>query len=384
MRTAFAFVVLTLGAAAYADAQTSLLLDAGVGSTSFASGPGSSMLSMRPAFAWRAGNLRLDLSGGYTSLGPIEWATDASASLSIFTRRWGPLQGELTGGGSGYTAGRLAGAAIGDAGVRLHFRSERQGLWLGAQRVATNAPVADFAFPRFDGGAWGRIGPLTFELRALDGILRVSPDSFPGSIPDTLNIHPSRSTLLSLMDVSMSARWAGRRAELAIAGGGRMGAPTRQRWWQADATYWMSPRLGLVGAIGNYAPSLGSPRGAGSYAMLSLRAAFGPRVARHGSVTTTLVPPGTGLSLQRESPALVGISLRAAGARVVEITGDFSDWRPLSLEAAGGGLWQAAVPMTPGPHQINVRYDGGRWVVPPGASSATDDFGGAVGTILAP
>jgi hypothetical protein len=61
---------------------------------------------------------------------------------------------------------------------------------------------------------------------------------------------------------------------------------------------------------------------------------------------------------------------------------DFTDWQPISLTRASGGEWRVHLMLTPGVHRLNVRIDGGDWVVPAGARPEPGEFGGAVGVII--
>jgi len=79
-----------------------------------------------------------------------------------------------------------------------------------------------------------------------------------------------------------------------------------------------------------------------------------------------------------------------AEAMAVEVTGDFTDWQPVALHRTDqggsglGGVWEAVLAITPGIHRINVRLDGGQWLVPLGARVMEDEFGGKVGLIVVP
>jgi hypothetical protein len=72
----------------------------------------------------------------------------------------------------------------------------------------------------------------------------------------------------------------------------------------------------------------------------------------------------------------------AAGARTVELMGDFTSWEPIALIAEEGGVWVARLDIAPGVHRVNIRIDGGEWIAPPGLSSVADDFGGQVGVFV--
>ena len=89
-----------------------------------------------------------------------------------------------------------------------------------------------------------------------------------------------------------------------------------------------------------------------------------------------------GFHTDRKSPGSVSLVVNAAGAQIVEVSGDFTGWIPMKLERAGNGWWSATLPLTPGQYQMNVRVDGGTWLVPPGLLSLQDEFGGSVGLLV--
>jgi hypothetical protein len=62
--------------------------------------------------------------------------------------------------------------------------------------------------------------------------------------------------------------------------------------------------------------------------------------------------------------------------------GDFTDWKAEALIPKGGGRWELPIALTPGVHHLNVRFDGGDWVVPSGAVAVNDEFGGRVGLVV--
>ena len=76
------------------------------------------------------------------------------------------------------------------------------------------------------------------------------------------------------------------------------------------------------------------------------------------------------------------LRVRASGVTSVELMGDFTNWKPVSLRNAGLGWWSIALPMTTGIHELNVRLNGGKWTVPPGLMEKRDEFGSSVGLIV--
>jgi hypothetical protein len=45
-------------------------------------------------------------------------------------------------------------------------------------------------------------------------------------------------------------------------------------------------------------------------------------------------------------------------------------------------VWESVVPATTGSHLVNIRVDGGSWIVPPGLVPKSDDFAGSVGVFV--
>ena len=76
------------------------------------------------------------------------------------------------------------------------------------------------------------------------------------------------------------------------------------------------------------------------------------------------------------------LALGAPRASRVEISGDFTQWKPVVLDRGGDGRWTLTLPLAAGTHRLNARIDGGSWIVPPGLTRMNDDFAGEVGLIV--
>jgi len=94
------------------------------------------------------------------------------------------------------------------------------------------------------------------------------------------------------------------------------------------------------------------------------------------------LPAVAGFAAEHNTPGFVTLRVSAPQARLVEITGDFTNWLPVQLRSSGGGWWSTVLPMSPGKYQMNLRIDGGAWTVPPGLLAMLDEFGGAVGLLV--
>ena len=90
----------------------------------------------------------------------------------------------------------------------------------------------------------------------------------------------------------------------------------------------------------------------------------------------------SGLSVSSLGGSRFELSIIAPRARRVEITGDFTNWKPLALTRAADGRWTTTLALPAGTHRINARVDNGSWVVPPGLTTMSDDFAGEVGLLV--
>jgi hypothetical protein len=76
------------------------------------------------------------------------------------------------------------------------------------------------------------------------------------------------------------------------------------------------------------------------------------------------------------------LHFHAPQATRVEMSGDFTQWAPVDLLRSPDGWWSGAVPAGAGTYQMNLRVDGGPWMVPPGMLSMKDEFGGVTGLLV--
>jgi hypothetical protein len=151
----------------------------------------------------------------------------------------------------------------------------------------------------------------------------------------------------------------------------------------------MRPRLALVVTGGTYPidPTQGFP--GGRFVSVSVRLATGrsrplqsSSVAQGESSSSEEAPPLIGFAAVRDSLGSVTLRANAPHAQLVEVSGDFTNWEPVPLASVGGGWWAVSLPINPGKYQMNLRLDGGKWLVPPGLLSMLDEFGGAVGLLV--
>jgi len=316
-----------------------------------------------------------EASGTYSQFGSGGWSTQGALSGSLFAPRARGFLAEVAGfaGGSTHNDGTRTGEVL--ANGRLHFMRTRGELFLGAGGGRT----------WLGGGSsslfLGEAGVST-TFHEVAATLAVSPVAI-----DSLTYTDAQLSLFrTLAKLDLAAQLGIRMGDQLLALGG-----TSRAWGSLSAVRWMRPRIALVAAGGTYPidPTQGFP--GGRFVSLSIRLATrGARDAE--SVNTQQSPLGTQLDegplavtafvADRIDADSVTLRVNAPRAQLVEVSGDFTSWTPVRLETAGEGWWAVTLPMGPGNYQMNVRLDGGKWLVPPGLLSMLDEFGGTVGLLV--
>ena len=77
------------------------------------------------------------------------------------------------------------------------------------------------------------------------------------------------------------------------------------------------------------------------------------------------------------------VRVEAHDTLVVEVAGDFSEWKPLPM-VREGDEWVVRVALPPGKYRIGVRANLGPWRAPRNLARVRDDFGGESGLIVIP
>ena len=148
-------------------------------------------------------------------------------------------------------------------------------------------------------------------------------------------------------------------------------------WGRLGATYPLSSRFALAVAAGAEPARIGLGLPASSFLSVALRV----RPWRTFTGVDRAAPAA--FSLQPAGEGQYRIVYVAPNAASVELSGSFSNWRPVALSSTSRpGVWETSVTLERGTYQINIRVDGGRWLPPPGLPQADDDFNGAVGVLV--
>jgi hypothetical protein len=128
----------------------------------------------------------------------------------------------------------------------------------------------------------------------------------------------------------------------------------------------MTPVVMLQLSAGNYASNamLGTAAGKFVNAGLSMRIGRTP-----GAMPAPANIPAPARGRTR-------VAIRAAGARSVELAGDFNKWQLLAATRADNGVWYVDLDLPAGEYRYAFRVDGKEWRVPEGVAAADDEFGG--------
>ena len=365
--------------------QVTPTLDAGVSAVKYDGFLLSGAASVTPSVRWDhpRGRGFVSARGTYLRFESGRRSLDFSMRGSWFTplaRRW---RGEL---GLGFGASDYASIASFSHGIvdaRVHLMDADRGGWLSTSVGRSSfggggRPVAVVAM-----GVWLLRSNVTM-FASLDR-------SFVG---DTAYTDLRSSARLQRARISLEGTFG---ARVLSRGAGR------GVYGEGSATMALGRRTALILSAGRYPTDVVSGSIAGGYASAAIRVGTlgfrrSPPVIRPQPRPAIPHPNGgaNGSSLPAEarlevtagvgSNDAVRLTLYAPGAGLVEISGDFTDWRPVELRrsATDRDAWEGTFRITRGLHRINVRRDGGPWLAPAGTTRSADDFDGEVGVFLLP
>ena len=325
------------------------------------------------------GSAFAEATGTYSQFTSGGWSTQGTVSASRFVPTSRGFLGEIGGfaGGSSHNDGTRTGEVI--ANGRVHFVRPNGEFFLGLGGGQT-----------YDAVAWRKIllgeagTALGSELKS--ALLSISPTIVSDSI--------------KYADAQASLSWKrGSTLDLGALLGFRIGdqlttlGGNARSWASVSAAFWATPRLAVVAGGGTYPidPTQGFP--GGRFVSVSLRWSGVRRStpAPNTQATQSPAPPYvpldvaptvTGFTAQRTVADSVKLKVNAPGAALVEVSGDFTNWTPLRLEHVEEDWWSTTLPLKRGNYQMNVRVNGGQWIVPPGLLSMVDEFGGTVGLLV--
>lgn len=254
--------------------------------------------------------------------------------------------------------------------ARVHFLDLERGMWAGGGFART-----------FDGDAWRTtlLGDLGAWIRRGGTVISAS-------------YHPQQLQNGDLMgDAGATIERTIRGVSLTGTFGWRIGQARRVDvgWASIGATFSINRRLLATASVGNYPADLLQQLPGARFVSLSIRLPTRSQFQRRDDRVVAPAQPqlatdGVIFGITSADSARTGrvIRVRAPASERVEVMADFTDWEPVPLVRTPAGVWEINVAVAPGQHRINVRLDGGDWLVPTNVARVTDEFGGVVGLIV--
>jgi len=379
----FALIVLVYGGGVepqvhIAAAQVAAHVEAGFSEVKYDGFLASGAASFAPTMRWEhpRGRAFISARGTYLRFESGRHSLDASANGSWFvplgsSRRW---RGELAmaGGASEYADIASFNHVVLES--RVHLTENNHGGWAGVTLGRTSfgsepRPAAVLAL-----GVW---------------LLRTNKTMF-------VSLDRTRVGDTVYSDLRSSGRWHKDKFVLEGILGARFWSTGGGRgiFGEGSAILSFSPAAALVLSGGRYPTDVVSGSIAGRYISLAIRLGKTTIVRRDrpaathsaGSDPVASISSDIRLTIEKQLGDDVRLGVYVPDAQTVEVSGDFTDWQPVTLTRSldNANLWEATFRMTSGMHRINVRRDGGAWMAPGGTMRSTDDFDGEVGVFTIP
>ena len=389
-RAAAALLVLYVAGSGRAVAQSTASLDLASSRLRYSGDTASSgAFTISPTLHAVRPNASLDATAGLSQFSAGGgWSTQGQLDGAAFTP-WRPVVAELAGstGGSVHADGNRTAQSL--ASLRLHAVRNIAGGWVGGSLGQAWDSLGWHAVREGEGGVWLQAGDLTMTLSVA-----------PTRIADSISYTDAQLGLRAVVDRADFVASVGTRSGDAEAlGGGTQG------WLNASVALWIGRNVAVTASAGRYPSDLLQGYRPATYAEIGLRLGIRDiaNAARASSADRAPAParprPMSAIERTEEAAARAvnDVQLRPAGggsqvitlctpaARRVEITGDFTGWNPVALTPSRQpGCWTTTLPIANGSYEMNVRLDGGAWLVPPGLTALADEDGGTVGILVVP
>jgi predicted carbohydrate-binding protein with CBM48 len=291
------------------------------------------------------------------------------------------------------------------SGARVSLASATSGWWLGSDVVHRSGFKDAVEEPRVETGGWRRIGSFVLSI---SGARRSSSSLSTYGVRRVTSYFKYVDTLTGRWDSTLVSRtvgdssrggdqhrwaeteagllWEGQRVSASLAVGGRLASRDvpSATWGSASLIVRLASPISLVLGAGGASGAPFVLNGEHRFVSAGLRVTpWRPSAAMQ--TATTLAPADAApraFIADRVRAGVYRLMLSAPSAQSVELSGDFTNWKPVPLVRGTGGVWSIELPLAAGTHRVNARIDGGRWIVPPGLTTMSDDFAGEVGLLV--
>jgi hypothetical protein len=350
--------------------------------------------SIAPTVSFETDEFRVGASGIYSDAPAGRWNFQGTSLAQLRSPELGPVQLELTGQLDVTRHFSARGVTVASGELRGYLRPlSGTTIWVGRLRGSASTLGGRRPLHRTQIGATTSFAGIevgfsyansTFDIVG-NGIARGGTPTDSGLtapvMPESGGARPP-TRRMSMSDALLSTRWRVAGTDFDLAVGRRFGENTPQLTiWGVSGAYSLTSGLALVAGAGRAGSDPVTAVPGSRYLVMGLRLRLGPptsTIVRKAPTATDRTPFTIGPAL----PAGREIVVRAPGATLVELAGDFTDWRPVALQPAGEGAWRLVLPIRPGLHRLAVRIDRGGWQAPPGARPIRSEFGGEVTEVV--
>ncbi|MEO7997902.1 MAG: glycogen-binding domain-containing protein [Gemmatimonadaceae bacterium] len=184
-------------------------------------------------------------------------------------------------------------------------------------------------------------------------------------------------------EAAATVGWASGRFALdaMLAARPRLGNSRAATWGEASGTVAVTSRVALVASMRTSPQLPGVPFAERRVASVGLRVA--PPSFWRPAPPSPIRSASRSFNVKASAPGEYTITLSVPNARSVELAGDFTAWKAVTLRQVNATRWEIVLKVDPGSHRCNVRIDGADWVAPPGVPAVNDEFNGRVGLFVA-
>jgi len=291
------------------------------------------------------------------------------------------------------------------ADARFSYRLGNSGGWLGREVARDNKSTPASPVPHYSIGGWRQWRSVVMTLsvssfgsregaRAASTRREVRPSLTGPLAPidsqrnfrslDTVTVVDSGSAgrQHDWRDAELGLHWSVGRLAFDGVLGKRFSATNQpnETWGQIQSAFSLGPDIALITSTGIRPSSVAYGIAQSRFVELGFRVS--PSALRRPRLPSGVRPTAAAFQVDDAEHGAHRLRIRVPGARSVELSGDFTNWQPISLEHADGDQWETTLVITPGMHRVAIRVDGDAWTTPPGIPAVSDEFQGTVGVIV--
>jgi hypothetical protein len=348
--------------------------------------------SIVPALRYQSGPFEVNALGAYSDAPAGRWNFEGGTEAFARAPAFGFLLLEATGRAEWTSHYRVRGTTTFSGGMRAYLATgTRARAWIGrtfgrATALGTRRPLR-----RTEVGGSALVGTvhLAFTLAntTVDRSYMLSPVDPREPAVDTMASYPEPTAQqevdrVALTDAVLSGRWRFRSFDFDASLGRRFSRSTPETLiWGLSVSRDLAPTLALVAAAGRAGTDPVTSVPGARYFAIGLRL----KVGAPTPVALPTRPVAAASAPFRIGPAVAAgreIVVQAPDAETVELAGDFTDWKPVTLRRWGPDSWRTLLPVSPGLHRLAIRIDGGEWRAPPGTRPIESEFGGQVAEVV--